>query len=192
MKVIIHQFVTLTENGEPIKMSTRKAQYVTLDELIDEVGSDVVRYFFIMRGINTHLNFDMSLAKNESDENPVFYLQYAYARLCNILKHADSFGYKIDIDTNLDYLNHELEINLTKLLLEFPNITKQTLSTLEPQNISNYLQNLATSFHKYYATERIVTEDKEKTSARLLLVLALKIVFYNGLSILGLNAPEKM
>ncbi|HIN20059.1 MAG TPA: arginine--tRNA ligase, partial [Candidatus Marinimicrobia bacterium] len=89
VNVIIHQFVTLTEDGEPVKMSTRKANYVTLDELIDEVGQDVVRYFFIMRGINTHLNFDMALAKDESDVNPVFYLQYAHARLCNILKHAE-------------------------------------------------------------------------------------------------------
>jgi len=89
VNVIIHQFVTLTEDGEPVKMSTRKANYITLDELIDEVGQDVVRYFFIMRGINTHLNFDMALAKDESDENPVFYLKYAHARLCNILKHAE-------------------------------------------------------------------------------------------------------
>ena len=86
--ILIHQFVTLTKNGEPVKMSTRKAQYVTLDELIDEVGPDVVRYFFLMRGMNTHLNFDMDLARDESDENPVYYLQYAHARLCNIIKHA--------------------------------------------------------------------------------------------------------
>ena len=95
VKVLIHQFVTLMEKGEPVKMSTRKAQYIPLDELIDEVGQDVVRYFFIMRGMNTHLNFDMDIAKSESEENPVFYLQYAYARICNIINRSNELNYKI-------------------------------------------------------------------------------------------------
>ena len=122
MKVIIHQFVTITENGEPVKMSTRKAQYITLDELINEVGQDVVRYFFIMRGMNTHLNFDLALAKDESDENPVYYLQYAHARLCNILKHAKTQGYKLNENIDLTHLVLDSEIRLIKFILEFPNI----------------------------------------------------------------------
>ena len=192
VKVLIHQFVTLMEKGEPVKMSTRKAQYITLDELIDEVGQDVVRYFFIMRGMNTHLNFDMDLAKDESDKNPVYYLQYAHARLCNILKHAETQGYKLDENIDLTPLTLDSEINLIKLLLEFPNIIEKTKDNLEPQSIANYLQSLAGMFHKYYAKERVVTEDTDKTAARLVLVKALQIVLSNGLSVLGIHAPEKM
>ena len=192
VKVLIHQFVTLMEKGEPVKMSTRKAQYITLDELIDEVGQDVVRYFFIMRGMNTHLNFDMDLAKDESDENPVYYLQYAHARLCNILKHAETQGYKLDENIDLTPLTLDSEINLIKLLLEFPNIIEKTKDNLEPQSIANYLQSLAGMFHKYYAKERVVTEDTDKTAARLVLVKALQIVLSNGLSVLGIHAPERM
>ena len=192
VKVLIHQFVTLMEKGEPVKMSTRKAQYITLDELIDEVGQDVVRYFFIMRGMNTHLNFDMDLAKDESDENPVYYLQYAHARLCNILKHAETQGYKLDENIDLTPLILDSEINLIKLLLEFPNIIEKTKDNMEPQSIANYLQSLAGMFHKYYAKERVVTEDTDKTAARLVLVKALQIVLSNGLSVLGIHAPEKM
>ena len=192
VKVIIHQFVTLTENGEPVKMSTRKANYITLDELIDEVGQDVVRYFFIMRGMNTHLNFDMALAKDESDENPVFYLQYAHARLCNILKHAEGQEHIFDENTDLSPLSLDSEIQLVKFLLEFPNVIEKATDNLEPQTIATYLQSLAGMFHKYYAKERVVTDDKNKTSARLILVKALQIVLANGLSLLGLQAPERM
>ena len=192
VNVIIHQFVTLTEDGEPVKMSTRKANYITLDELIDEVGQDVVRYFFIMRGINTHLNFDMALAKDESDENPVFYLQYAHARLCNILKHAEEQGHIFNEKTDLSPLNLDSEIQLIKLLLEFPNIIGKAKDNLEPQTIATYLQSLAGLFHKYYAKERVVTDDNNKTSARLILVQALQIVLNNGLSLLGIHALERM
>ena len=192
VKVIIHQFVTLTENGEPVKMSTRKANYITLDELIDEVGQDVVRYFFIMRGMNTHLNFDMALAKDESDENPVFYLQYAHARLCNILKHAEGQGYNFKKNTDLSPLSLDSEIQLVKFLLEFPNVIEKAKDNLEPQTIATYLQSLAGMFHKYYAKERVVTDDKVKTLARLILVKALQIVLYNGLTVLGIHAPERM
>jgi arginyl-tRNA synthetase len=192
VNVIIHQFVTLTEDGEPVKMSTRKANYITLDELIDEVGQDVVRYFFIMRGINTHLNFDMVLAKDESDENPVFYLQYAHARLCNILKHAEGQGHNFKKNTDLSPLSLDSEIQLVKFLLEFPNVIEKAKDNLEPQTIATYLQSLAGMFHKYYAKERVVTDDKVKTSARLVLVKALQIVLANGLSLLGIQAPERM
>ena len=192
IKVLIHQFVTLTKNGEPVKMSTRKAQYVTLDELIEEVGIDVTRYFFLMRGMNSHLNFDMDLAKDETDENPVFYLQYAHARLCNILKHADSMGHKINKDTDLSFLSLDSEIMLIKNSMEFPQVIKNTLNNFEPQTIINYLHDLASKFHKYYANERVVTEDKKTTSARLVLINCIKMVLRNGLTILNINAPEKM
>ena len=192
IKVLIHQFVTLTKNGEPVKMSTRKAQYVTLDELIKEVGIDVTRYFFLMRGMNSHLNFDIELAKDESDENPVFYLQYAHARLCNILKHAESLKHDIDLDTDLSFLSNDSEINIIKTIMEFPLIIKNSSNSLEPQLITNYLYDLASKFHKYYAHERIVTNNKQITAARLVLIKCIKIVLNNGLTILGINAPEKM
>jgi len=189
---LIHQFVTLTINGEPLKMSTRKAQYVTLDELIDEVGADVVRYFFIMRGMNTHLNFDMDLARDESDENPVYYLQYAHARLCNILKHAESMGYELNYNADLTPLTLESELQLIKSLMEFPIIIKRAHVSLEPQSIANYLQEIAGQFHRYYAKERVVNKESEKTEARLILVKALQIILNNGLKILGIHAPKKM
>ena len=192
VKVLIHQFVTLMEKGEPVKMSTRKAQYVTLDDLIDEVGQDVVRYFFLMRGMNTHLNFDLELAKNETDENPIYYLQYAHARLCNILKHAESLGHEFDNNTNLSDLTLDSEILLIKSLLEFSNVVEKAHDNLEPQTIANYLQDLAGTFHRYYAHERVVTKDSGKTSARLVLVQALQIVLNNGLTLLGVHAPERM
>ena len=192
IKVLIHQFVTLTKNGEPVKMSTRKAQYVTLDELIKEVGIDVTRYFFLMRGMNSHLNFDIELAKDESDENPVFYLQYAHARLCNILKHAESLKHDVDLDTDLSLLSNDSEINIIKTIMEFPLIIKNSSNSLEPQLITNYLYDLASKFHKYYAHERIVTNNKQITAARLVLIKCIKIVLNNGLTILGINAPEKM
>ena len=192
IKVIIHQFVTLTDGGEPVKMSTRKANFITLDELIDEVGADVVRYFFIMRGNNSHLNFDLKLAKDESDENPVFYLQYAHARLCNILKHAEGLGHPFNYKADTSLLNNPLEVKLIKNLLEFPNVVKKGHETLEPQTIANYLQQIAALFHKYYANERVVTEDTILTSSRLVLVKATQIVMKNGLTILGVTAPKRM
>jgi len=190
--VLIHQFVTLTKDGKPMKMSTRKAQYVTLDELIDEVGADVVRYFFLMRGMNTHLNFDMALARDESDENPVYYLQYAHARLCNILKHAESMGNELSGNADVTFLKLKSEIQLIKNLMEFPTIVERAHGSLEPQSIANYLHDLAGQFHRYYANERVVSDDKGKTAARLVLVRALQIVLSNGLSVLGIHAPERM
>ena len=190
--VLIHQFVTLTKDGKPMKMSTRKAQYVTLDELIDEVGADVVRYFFLMRGMNTHLNFDMDLARDESDENPVYYLQYAHARLCNILKHAESMGNELSGNADVTFLKLESEIQLIKNLMEFPTIVERAHGSLEPQSIANYLHDLAGHFHRYYAKERVVSDDEGKTAARLVLVKALQIVLCNGLNILGIQAPKRM
>ena len=192
IKIIIHQFVTLIENDEPVKMSTRKAQYITLDELIENIGIDVVRYFFIMRGKNSHLNFDLNLARDESDENPVYYLQYAHARLCNIIKHADSQGYALDLNTDLSLLILNSEYNLVKALLEFPDVIQKALHSLEPQTISNYLQNIASMFHKYYAKERVISNDVDLSQARLILIKSIRIVLFNGLKILGIKAPERM
>jgi arginyl-tRNA synthetase len=186
----MYQFVTLLRGGEKIKMSTRKANFITLDELIDEVGADVVRYFFIMRGINTHLNFDLDLAADQSDKNPVYYLQYAHARICNIIKRNDEKENVIDYDPEL--LENELEIDLLKKLEQFPIIVRSALDSLEPQSVANYLQETAGKFHKYYANCRIIGEEKELTQSRIALIKATKNVINSGLSLLGITAPEKM
>ena len=190
INVLMYQFVTLLRGGEKIKMSTRKANFITLDELIDEVGADVVRYFFIMRGINTHLNFDLDLAADQSDKNPVYYLQYAHARICNIIKRNDEKENVIDYDPEL--LENELEIDLLKKLEQFPIIVRSALDSLEPQSVANYLQETAGKFHKYYANCRIIGEEKELTQSRIALIKATKNVINSGLSLLGINAPEKM
>ena len=192
IRVLIHQFVTILRSGEQVKMSTRKANFVTLEDLIAEVGSDVVRYFFLMRGMNTHLNFDLNLALDQSDENPVFYLQYAYARVCNIGRHAIAQGLDGSKGADLSLLKEPEEIQLVQKLLNFPDVVARCLNTLEPQNITNYLQELAGQFHRYYAHHRVVTENKGLSLARLDLAAAVRIVFKNGLTILGINAPEKM
>jgi len=192
IRVLLYQFVTLLRGGEKVKMSTRKATFVTLNELIKEVGSDVVRYFFIMRGVNSHLNFDLDLAKDQSDKNPVYYLQYAHARICNIIKHGESMGILKNSECNPSLLNHPSEIALLKQLEKFPEIIYNAHLSLEPHNIANFLHEIANRFHKYYADCRIISEDEELTNARLTLSTATKTVIRNGLKLLGITAPEKM
>ncbi len=192
IKVLIHQFVTLLKGGEKVKMSTRQANFVTLDELINEVGGDVVRYFFIMRSMNSHLNFDLDLAADQSEKNPVYYIQYAHARISNIINNGKSKH--IDVDGNFDssLLLNTAEISLIKSLYEFPEIMKKTLTTLEPQSIANHLHDIASEFHKFYAKCRVITDDIELTKSRIHLIKSVKIVLANGLNILGIQAPEKM
>ena len=192
IKVLLYQFVTLVRDGKKVKMSTRKADFVTLDDLIDELGIDIVRYFFIMRSMNSHLDFDLDLAKDQSDNNPVFYLQYAYARICNIIKHGDERGSTLIDNFDQKLLNEENELKLMKLMSNFPAVMHNTLETLEPQNIVNYLQGLATQFHKFYGTCKVITDSKELTQSRLGLILSTKIILSTGLSILGIGAPERM
>jgi arginyl-tRNA synthetase len=193
IKVLIHQFVTLTRGGQQVKMSTRKATFVTLDELVSDVGRDVVRYFFIMRGMGTHLQFDLDLAKNTSDENPVYYLQYAHARMVNIGKRANAFGYTIEPDSApLELLGLPEERAVMVLLLWFNETVGQAYQTLEPQTIATYLQELATAYHRLYTVARVVTEDANMSAARLVLTEACRQTMANGLSILGISAPERM
>ena len=192
IKILIYQFVTLIKNGEKVKMSTRKADFITLDNLIGELGLDIVRYFFIMRSMNTHLDFDLNLAKDQSDKNPVFYLQYAYARICNIIRHGEGQNYKFSDDFDATLLNQSSEIKLLKLMSNFPIMMETALDTLEPQIIANYLQELASSFHKFYGNCKVITEDKNISQARLGLINGTKIILSTGLSILGISAPEKM
>ena len=192
INVVIYQFVTLIRDGKKIKMSTRNADFITISELIDQLGSDVVRYFFIMRGVNSHLNFDLNLAEDQSDKNPVFYLQYAHARICSILQRAKDFNKKSlkDFDSNL--LNKESELNLLKQISDFPTVINNACTKLEPQSISIYLNEIASDFHKFYNECKVISNDSEKTKSRLALISATKVVLKNGLSILGISAPEKM
>ena len=191
IKVLIHQFVTILQDGEVVKMSTRKANFITLDELMDEVGADVVRYFFLMRSIGSHLNFDLKLAKEQSDENPVYYLQYAHARIASIIRFAEDKGERSNsIDFSL--LKEEAEISLVKLLRTFPEIVENVATNFEPHLLCEYLHEVASSFHRFYHDHRVVTDNKELSSARLALCEGTKIVLGNGLSILGITAPVKM
>ncbi len=191
MDVRIHQFVTLTRGGQQVKMSTRKANYVTLDELFDEVGADAARYFFLMRRMEAHLDFDLDLAKKQSDENPVFYVQYAHARICSILQHAGEKGLERK-PGDLSLLEEPEEIGLIKFLLEFPELVQGAAETREPHRLPTYLQELAGIFHNFYHKHRVVTDDPKLSNARLDLCQAVKAVLANGLGLLGVGAPERM
>jgi len=191
VKVMIHQFVTVIKDGKAVKMSTRKANYITLDELIDWVGSDVVRYFFNMRAISTHLNFDLNLAVKHSEENPVFYLQYAHARICSILRMTDQEGLKMETD-HLELLVTEEEQRLIKKLLSYPDVVESAAKVLDAVILCAYLEELAATFHKFYTVCRIIGSEPGLAGARLALVNAVKTVISNGLGILGVTAPEKM
>jgi arginyl-tRNA synthetase len=173
-------------------MSTRKANFVTLDELMDEVGADVVRFFFIMRSIDSHLNFDLGLAKQQSDENPVYYLQYAHARIASIIRHAEDVGVDRNAPATLSLLTQPEEITLMKKLNEFPDMVESCAATFEPHHLADYLSDLAAQYHRFYHEHRVVTEDLPLTAARMSLCLATKIVLGNGFAILGISAPEKM
>ncbi len=190
VKVLIHQFVTIVKDGEIVKMSTRKANFVTLDQLIDEVGSDVVRYFFLMRSISSHLNFDIGLAKKQTDENPVFYLQYAHARICGILRLAKEEGK--NTGNQYDLLKEREEIELIKHILNYPDVVLRSAENFDQLILISYLHELAELFHKFYHEHRVLGQEEKLTSARLSLCKATQIVLQNGLSILGVRAPERM
>jgi arginyl-tRNA synthetase len=189
--VLIHQFVTVIENGEVVKMSTRKAIYITLDELVDEAGKDAVRYFFNMRNRSTHMNFDLTLAKKQTDENPVFYLQYAHARICNIFRTTSEEGLNISLK-NLQLLLSDEEQDLIKKLYEFERIVSKSAVNYEPHLLCMYLEELAAAFHRFYRFRRILGSEKNIAEARLALVEAVRTVIKNGLDILGVSAPERM
>ena len=192
IKVVIHQFVTLKEDGKAVKMSTRKANFVTLDELIEKLSADIIRYFFIMRGANSHLDFDLSLAMDESEKNPVYYLQYAHARISNLGKRfKKEVGESKKI--NLQLLEEEDEISLMKKLSQFPKKMEQLHKSLEPRQLATYLEELAAQYHKFYGNHKVIDLDNTELShARMALCDATQIIFKIGLSILGITAPERM
>ncbi|MFH0733435.1 MAG: arginine--tRNA ligase [bacterium] len=191
IKVLIHQFVTVVANGQIVKMSTRKANFITLDELINEAGRDAVRYFFVMRDLKTHLNFDIELAKKQTDENPVFYLQYAHARICSILRMTAEKELKASFE-NLHLLKENEEQDILKKMHHFGDEVEFAAINFEPNKISNYLEELAALFHRFYAAHRIIGSEKNLAQARIALIVAVQQVIKNGLNILSVSAPEKM
>jgi arginyl-tRNA synthetase len=196
IRAIIYQFVTLTRGGEKVRMSTRKATYVTLDELIDEVGPDVVRFFFLFRKSDTHLDFDLDLAKRQAPENPVFYVQYAHARLASVFREAEKAGYArpaADSQADLVLLSDE-ELALAKLAVGLPEVVAAATTELEPHRIPFYLLELAGEFHRYYnkPANRIIGSDRSLTMARLYLAALLSDALRNGLELIGVSAPERM
>lgn len=192
--VVIHQFVTLLRDGQQVKMSTRKANFVTVDELLDEVGADVARFFFLMRKADSQLEFDLTLATQQSQENPVYYVQYAHARLASIAKQAAAKG--IERGTlavaPLELLTHDEELALLKSIAAYPALVENAALALEPHRIVFYLQELAGQFHSYYNKHRVISEDEGLTRARLWLCEGLRVVVHNGLALIGVSAPETM
>jgi arginyl-tRNA synthetase len=193
VEVVLYQFVTLVRGGEPVKMSTRRATFVTLDELIDEVGADVARFFFLMRSADTHLNFDLDLAKEASDTNPVFYLQYAHARICSIVTKAEEEGVAFGDAPDLSLLTHEAEEALMKVLLRFPGTLARAAEARAPHRVATYLREVAVAFTQFYGACRILGEDAALATARMHLAQATRTVLRNGLEgVLGVSAPASM
>jgi arginyl-tRNA synthetase len=192
--VVLHQFVTLTRDGKQLKMSTRKANFVTVDELIDEVGVDPVRFFFMMRKADSQLEFDLDLATRKSQDNPVYYVQYGYARLCAIFRQAGEKGIELTAQSEIDcsLLAEAEEIQLLKTMAGFPAAIENSALELAPHKIIFYLLELAGQFHSYYNRHKVITDDVALTQARLSLMRALQIVLKNCLDIIGLTAPEHM
>ena len=194
LKVILYQLVSLSREGKPQPMSTRAGEFVTLREVINEVGKDACRFFFLMRGANSHLDFDLELAKKQSPDNPVYYVQYAHARIWSIFKEAQKSEYKLTDEDgkNLALLKEAEEQKLINKLVYFPELVALSARTYDPHWVTVYLQELARIFHNYYQKHRVITGDKNLTLARLFLIQATGIVLSEGLNLIGVKAPEKM
>lgn len=192
IEVLIYQFVTLVKDGKQVKMSKRTGKSYTLDDLLDEVGEDIVRFFFIMRGNKTHLEFDLNLATENSDKNPVFYLKYAHARVCSILKNIENSEELLNSEYNLNNLKTIEEIDLIKSVLEFPEAIKLAAQKCEPQVLVEYLRDIASKFSSFYHNCQIKGEEIDLQQSRLILANAVRVVLSNGLNILGIKAPESM
>ena len=192
LEVLILQMVSLYRNGELVKMSKRTGQSVTLNELIEEVGTDAARFFFIMRSIDSQLDFDLTLATEKSSDNPVYYVQYAYARICSILRQIADENIAIDDKAPLASLTAEVEINLIKKLGEYPELIAAAAKERAPHRVAHYVYELASLFHSFYNQCRILGVEPEVQQARLLLVIAVQHVLKHALNILGISAPERM
>ena len=193
LEVEIIQLVHLYKNGEKMKMSKRTGKAVTMRDLVDEVGLDATRYFFAMRSSDTHMDFDLDLAVSESNENPVYYAQYAHARICSILRAGEEQGMTVDAGADFSLVSSEKEIDLLKKLGEFPSAVGEAAVKRVPHRITNYIFELASAFHSFYNAEKVLDpEQSERTKARLGLVKTVQISLKNALALIGVSAPEKM
>jgi arginyl-tRNA synthetase len=194
LNVLIVQQVNLLKDGKRVQMSKRAGEYVTLDDVVDEVGPDAARFFFLMRRCNSHLDFDLDLAKKTTEENPVFYVQYAHARISSILGFARENGFDIipPPDADLGLLDKEDEWDLIKSLADFDETVLWSAINLEPHKLTIYLIDLAGRFHRFYHNHRVITEDRHLSEARLFLVWATRTILRGALSLLGISAPDKM
>lgn len=193
LSVSIIQMVNVLENGEIVRMSKRTGKAVTLRELMDDVGTDAVRYFFIMRSNDAKLDFDVNLARQKSNENPVFYVQYAHARICTMLKQAAAKGVALDGNHHADLLTTERETDLLKQLAAFPQMVADAAEREAPYRVTQYVHDLASLLHRFYNAEKVIDpENAALTSARVALMQAVQITLANGLRLLGVSAPDQM
>ena len=194
LDVVLVQLVNLLRGGVPVPMSTRAGEFVTIREVTDEVGKDAARYNFLMRRSNSHLDFDLEIAKAQSNENPVYYVQYAHARICSIMRNAEEQGHRIPSygDIRLDLLAAPEEHELIKMIDTFPEIVEGSAQALEPHRIPYYINDLASVFHSFYNKHKVVSDNIDLTQARLFLIKSTGTVIRNALKLLGVSAPERM
>jgi len=193
LEVEVIQLVHLYKNGEKMKMSKRTGKAVTMRDLIEEVGLDAVRYFFAMRSADTHMDFDLDLAVSQSNENPVYYAQYAHARICSILRQGEEQGFSLNEKANVKLIQAEKEIDLLKKMGDFPSAIAEAAEKRIPHRITNYINDLAQAFHSFYNAEKVLDkENEELTNARLALIKSVQITMKNALALIGVSAPERM
>ena len=191
LDIVVHQMITLRRGTEIVRMAKRTGDLVTLDEVIDEVGADACRFYFLSRSIGSQMEFDLELAKAQSNENPVYYVQYAHARISSILRNAGDVGLD-PRNADLNLLSDPSELQLIRKLLALPEVIELAANNLEPHHLPHYAQELATAFHWFYTQCRVISEDSDLTSARLILCLAAKVTLARTLHLMGMSAPDKM
>ena len=191
LELVFIQFANLIRAGKKVTMSTRSGEFITLKELIEEVTAEAARFFYINRKADQHLDFDLDLAKDQSKDNPLYYIQYAHARICSVLRKSHLKEKEIGL-SDIDLLDSDKEIEIQKMLKQYPELIGRAALSSEPHLICYYLKDLAGIFHSYYNTEKFIVEDLKLMRARLLLLSGVKQVIQNGLSILGINAPQEM
>jgi arginyl-tRNA synthetase len=195
LEVLLVQFASLFRAGEKVQMSTRAGEFVTLGQLVEDVGRDAARFFYVTRRPDQHLDFDLDLAKSQSSENPVYYIQYAHARICSVFRQLEHKGLGFDGDGAvrvLDRLTEDEERTLTSLLSRYPDVIEEAAAQREPHQLVNYLRELANEFHVYYNTHKMIVDDADLRGARLALASAVRTVIGNGLALLGVSAPVEM
>ncbi|MCH4458913.1 arginine--tRNA ligase [Staphylococcus haemolyticus] len=192
LEIQIMQMVRLMQDGVEVKMSKRTGNAITLREIMDEVGIDAARYFLTMRSPDSHFDFDLELAKEKSQDNPIYYAQYAHARICSILKQAKEQGVEVTAEADFSTITNEKAIDLLKKVAEFEPTIESAAESRAPHRLTNYIQDLASAFHKFYNAEKVLTDDVEKTKAHIALVDAVRITLHNALALVGVSAPESM